>query len=97
MKCMQNKLARETMEEYMYTYLNQRYGLRSLTISWASTIINGIRQFSKTDFDVQQFGKILRGQVSEFHRFNSFSLKELTNNLLHQVLEEKYHPLNKSE
>jgi hypothetical protein len=61
MKCMQNKLARETMEEYMYTYLNQRYGLRSLTISWASTIINGIRQFSKADFDVHQFGKILRG------------------------------------
>ena len=61
MKCMQNKLARETMEEYMYTYLNQRYGLRSLTISWASTIINGIRQFSKADFDVHQFDKILRG------------------------------------
>jgi len=64
------------MEEYMYTYLNQRYGLRSLTISWASTIINGIRQFSKADFDVHQFGKILRGQISEFHRFNAFSLKE---------------------
>ena len=38
-KCQENEMPTETMEEYMYTYLNQRYGLRSLTISWASQII----------------------------------------------------------
>ena len=51
-KCISNKLPRETMEEYMYTYLNQRYGLKSLTISWAASIIAGIRQYSKKDFEV---------------------------------------------
>ena len=51
-KCMQNKLARETMEEFMYTFLNQRYGLRSLTITWAASLINGIRTYSKHDFEV---------------------------------------------
>ena len=97
LKCKQNKLNVETMEEYMYTFLNQRYGLKALTISWASSIINGIRQFSKSDFEVHQFGKILRGQISEYHRDHSNSLKELINFFLKQTLEEKYHPLHKSE
>ena len=42
-KCEENKLARETMEQYMYTYLNQRYGLKNLIIEWAASIINGIK------------------------------------------------------
>lgn len=42
-KCYQNKMGLETMEEYMYTYLNQRYGLRSLTINHASAIIKAIK------------------------------------------------------
>ena len=89
-KCMQNKLARETMEEFMYTFLNQRYGLSSLTITWAASLINGIRTFSKQDFEVLQFGKILRGQISEFHRFSSFALKEQVAICLRQALNERY-------
>jgi hypothetical protein len=27
-KCNESRLPRETMEQYMYTYLNQRYGLK---------------------------------------------------------------------
>ena len=96
-KCMQNKLPRETMEEFMYTHLNQRYGLRSLTITWAQNLIIGIKNYSKTDFEVYQFGKILRGQVSEFHRFSSFALKENIAICLKQALDEKYHPQHKTE
>jgi len=36
----------ETMEEYMYTYLNQKYGLKSLTIEWALGIVSGIKKYS---------------------------------------------------
>jgi len=39
-KCEETKQARETMEQYMYTYLNQRYGLKTLIIEWAAAIIN---------------------------------------------------------
>lgn len=31
-KNFQGKLARETMNQYLFTYLNQKYGLKSLTI-----------------------------------------------------------------
>lgn len=40
-----NKLPRETMEQYMYTYLNQRYGLKQLIIEWAGAIISGVKAF----------------------------------------------------
>ena len=42
-KCNEEKKSRETMEQYMYTYLNQRYGLKNLIIEWAASIINGIK------------------------------------------------------
>jgi len=29
----------ETMEQFMYTYLNQKYGLKTLIVEWASGII----------------------------------------------------------
>ena len=32
-KCGENRLPRETMEQYMYTYLNQRYGLKVISYS----------------------------------------------------------------
>ena len=31
-KCLESKMPRETMEQHMYTFLNQKYGLRSLII-----------------------------------------------------------------
>ncbi len=27
-RCIENKMPKETMEQYMYTYLNQKYGLK---------------------------------------------------------------------
>lgn len=61
-KCEENKLPRETMEQYMYTYLNQRYGLKNLIIEWAASIINSIKKYSKEDHTVSLFGKILRNE-----------------------------------
>ena len=42
-KCEESHLPRETMEQFMYTYLNQRYGLKNLIIEWAAAIITGIK------------------------------------------------------
>lgn len=42
-KNFQGKLARETMNQYLFTYLNQKYGLKSLTIEAASNIVSGIQ------------------------------------------------------
>lgn len=56
--CFENKMARETMEQHMYTYLNHKYGLKNLIIEWATSIINGIKAYSSEDSDVFLFGKV---------------------------------------
>lgn len=48
------------MEHYMYTYLNQKYGLKKIILEWATNIISAIKAYSVFDSDVALFGKILR-------------------------------------
>lgn len=57
-KCFENKLPRETMEQHMYTFLNQKYGLKNLIIEWATSIVNGIKMYSLEDSDICLFGKV---------------------------------------
>lgn len=68
-KCVESKLARETMEQHLYTFLYQKYGLRSLMIDWASAIIKGIKSHQLEDIWVGTFGKILRNELNEDFRF----------------------------
>lgn len=53
----------ETMESHMYTYLNQKYGLKPLAIEWVMSIVNGIKKYGPEDPEIATFGKILRNQV----------------------------------
>ena len=48
------------MEQHMYTYLNQKYGLRSLIVEQASAIIRAANKFCDSDNDVAVFVRILR-------------------------------------
>ena len=78
LKCQENKVSNETLEQYMYSYLNHKYGLKvfytshktfyltkNLIIEWANTIINGIKAFSAEDSEILLFGKILKNEVEE--------------------------------
>ena len=42
-QCQANRQARETMEQYLFTFLNQRYGLKQLIFDWASSIVAAIK------------------------------------------------------
>jgi hypothetical protein len=53
------------MEEHMYTFLNQKYGLRSLAIDCAMSIVHGIKSYGAEDAMVAAFGKILRNELDE--------------------------------
>jgi len=65
-KCVENKQPKETMEQHMYTYLNQKYGLKvkfsikikTLIIEWAASLVNGVKIFSTEDSDICLFGKV---------------------------------------
>ena len=76
----------------MYTYLNQRYGLKQLIIDWAHAIISAIKQYSRQCADVHLFGKLLRNEVDEDFRYVQQALKETVLGLLKQGIRER-HPL----
>ena len=88
-KCEENKMPRETMEQYMYTYLNQRYGLKNLIIEWAAAIINGIKTYLREDHDIALFGKILKNECDEEFRFIQMHVKDTLLSLLKVLLKDK--------
>lgn len=67
-KCIEIRMPRETMEQHMYTFLNQKFGLKNLIIEWATSIINGIKMYAAEDSDICLFGKILRNEIEEDYR-----------------------------
>lgn len=96
-KWVESKLPRETMEQFMYTYLNQRYGLKSLIIEWVAAIINGIKTYLKQDHDVALFGKILKNEWDEEFRFIQTHVKETLVGLLRALLRERFALKSESE
>ena len=96
-KCYMNKIPRETLEQHMYTYLNQKYGLKNLTIEWASSIINAIKMYSSEDCDINLFGKILRNEQEEDARLVLDNLKNNIEELLEYYLSNKYPFKSKNE
>merc|ERR1719238_1078701 len=84
------------MEQHMYTYLNQRYGLKHLILEWATAIIQGVKKYTADDNDVAVFGKILRNEIDEEFRFVQRQLKETVHELLRVYLKGKY-PLKGDE
>ena len=85
-KCLINKQPKQTMEEYMYTYLNQKYGLKNMVIEWATNIINGIRTFSNEDTEISLFGKILQNELEENCRLLINNLKVNINSILSNLI-----------
>lgn len=89
-KCIQNKQAKQTMEEFMYTYLNQKYGLKNMVIEWATNIINGIQTFSAEDTEISLFGKILKNELEENCQLLMPNLKENINSIILNILRKEY-------
>lgn len=96
-KCQENKLPKETMEQYMYNYLNQRYGLKNLIIEWATAIINGIKRYSLEDSDVALFGKILRNECDEDFRFVHSEVKSAMVDILRDKLRQRFRSKTEAE
>eukprot|EP01006_Ploeotia_vitrea_P024285 TRINITY_DN57056_c0_g1_i1.p1 TRINITY_DN57056_c0_g1~~TRINITY_DN57056_c0_g1_i1.p1 ORF type:complete len:843 (-),score=72.21 TRINITY_DN57056_c0_g1_i1:130-2658(-) len=89
-KCTESALPRETLEQHLYTFLNQKYGLKSLILDWAQSIITAVRKYSNEDNDVAVFGKILRNELDDEFRFVQRQLKETVHDLLKTYMRGKY-------
>ena len=81
-RCIKTKQPKETMEQYMYTYLNQRYGLKSLIIEWANVIVSGIGKYAKGDSDIALFVKLLQNKCDAAYRIVHQEVKATMTNIL---------------
>lgn len=75
-KCEESRAPRETMEQYMYTYLNQKYGLKALIVEWAASIINAVKTYLRQDHDITLFAKILKNECDEEFRFIQLHVRD---------------------
>lgn len=83
------------MEQFLYTYLNQKYGLKTLIIEWASAVIHGVKTYLRDDHQITLFAKILKNECEEDFRIVQMQVKETLNCQLKMILRERYQ--NKSE
>ena len=74
----------------MYTYLNQKYGLKSLIVEWASSIIQGVKTFLREDHDVTLFAKILKNECDEDFRLIQNHVKDTLQQLVRAIYKDKY-------
>ena len=88
--CIENKLPNETLEQYMYIFLNNKYGLRNLVIDWALGLTNAIKLYSNEDYEINLFGKILNNEQEEASRYIIIKLKENIAELLEYYYKNKY-------
>ena len=96
-KLTQNHQQKLTMEQFLYHYLNNKYGLKNLVIEYASGIIQGIKDFSKKNSEVLLFGKILRNEIEEKEILIIAKLKETINEFLIFYYKNKFQYKSKAE
>ncbi|EPY25923.1 hypothetical protein STCU_06409 [Strigomonas culicis] len=96
LKCRESHLPRETMEQHMYTYFNQRFGLKDLTVEWATAVMEGVKRYAPEDNDIAVFGRILRNEVDEEFRFVQCKVRETIRELLRAFLD-RQNPLKSSQ
>ncbi|CAG9317864.1 unnamed protein product [Blepharisma stoltei] len=89
-KCVDMKLPRETMEKYLMTFLNHKYGLKHLANEYSYAILDAVKRFSTEDNDVTVFGKIYANECDEEFRFVQNQVKETVSELLKMHLRGKF-------
>lgn len=77
------------MEQYMYTYLNQKYGLKALIVEWAASIINAVKTYLRQDHDITLFAKILKNECDEEFRFIQLHVRDTLVQLVKVILKDK--------
>ncbi|OMJ82876.1 hypothetical protein SteCoe_16344 [Stentor coeruleus] len=88
-KCYEDCQPRETMDQYLYTYLSQKYGLKNLISEWSLIILKAIEKYEHEDSEVLLFSKILNNRINEEYQQNFDKLKENMKQLLKAKLQQR--------
>jgi hypothetical protein len=63
--CLSKKLPKETLESYIYTYLNNKYGLKNIVIEWTIALLNALKLFRSDIHEVDLFCQVLKNECEE--------------------------------
>jgi hypothetical protein len=88
-KCIELQQTRETMEQHMVTFFNQKYGLKNLTQEWCASTLKAVAKFEGEDSEVSTFANILRHEVDEEYRLVQEQVKQSVTELLRQQIKTK--------
>ena len=59
----------------MLTFLNTKFGLKTLIMEYAAGIVAAVKKYSSDDHEVMLFGKILKNTVDEDFWMSQENLK----------------------
>jgi len=77
------------MEQHLYTFLNQRYGLRKLIIENATAVIKATNKYCAVSNEVAVFKNIINNVIDEEFRFVQKQLVMTISELLRVHLKAK--------
>ena len=60
-----NKQPQETLENFLYIFFSQKYGLKDMVKVEVTTMIDRIKEFGTSSQEVEVFKKILKNEVDE--------------------------------
>lgn len=89
-KAFENKLPKETLEQHMYSYINQKYGLKQLMIEFTTNFMKGVTYYSNEDNEIFLFFKILKNEIDEEYKLSIDKFKETIEEKFTSYLKEKY-------
>ena len=55
----------ETMREHLFTYLNQKFGVRAIVDEWAASVVAATEAHADSDCETAAFGRALANFVDE--------------------------------
>jgi hypothetical protein len=58
-------MCKETMEQHLYTFLNQRFGLQNLIVDYASAILKACHSFYQQNNQIAMFLHLLQNKIDE--------------------------------
>jgi len=88
-KCLETKQAKETLEQYMYTYLNQLYGIKTIIEEYASAIQEGVKKYENQDAEIRLFGKILHSEIDDYFIQYVYNFKNGLKEIVKEALKRK--------
>lgn len=65
LKSFKQKNPPETIENFLYIYFSQKYGLKEMIKVQVSSVIDKIQQYSNESPEIEAFRRILKNQVDE--------------------------------